>query len=101
MLEKARCKVVAKGSIQGIMPFVIRKTIWQMHQWQPDLTWRPFMLYPQGSKTNSSMSELGSRSEMPLLTVVCCADTKSAPLQNCAACIDTRGHQYQYQRLFR
>ena len=46
------------------------------------------MLYPQGSKTNSSMSEPGSSSVMPLLTVVCCADTKPAPLQNCAACGD-------------
>jgi hypothetical protein len=44
------------------------------------LTWRPFMLYPHGSKTNSSMSEPCSRSAMPLLTVVRTAETKSCPL---------------------
>ena len=59
------------------------------------------MLYPQGSKTNSSMSEPGRRSEMPLLTVVCCADTKPAPLQNCAACKNTGDQQNQRQHLVR
>ena len=44
------------------------------------------MLYPHGSNTNSSMSAPCSRSAMPLLTVVCCADTNPAPLQNWAAC---------------
>lgn len=51
--------------------------------------WRPFMLYPHGSNTYSSMSAAGSRSAMPVSIVVCRAEMKSPPRANCAACAQT------------
>ena len=59
------------------------------------------MLYPQGSKTNSSMSEPGSRSAMPLLTVVCSLTQSWLPCRTARPAKNTGNQQHERQHLVR